>query len=82
VSVADVALGDVVLGPGMREMAVADLPGMEALGLVDTPVMLLGMDLLDGGGLGRVVFDKRTRSMYVMGPNGPGDFDDDEEEED
>ena len=31
-----------------RNLAIADLPGLAQLNLLDTPAMIVGMDLLDG----------------------------------
>lgn len=59
---------DIRLGPQQvpgRNLAVADLPGLARVGLLDRPAMLVGMDVLDGGRNGRLIIDIERRRLTV-----------------
>lgn len=61
--VADIRLGTQQL-PG-RNLAIADLPGLARVGLLDRPAMLVGMDLLEGGRNGRLIVDIERKNLYI-----------------
>jgi len=50
---------------GGKNLAIADLPGLEKLGLLDTPAMIVGLDLVEGGRGGRLVLDMKGGKLYV-----------------
>ncbi|GAB5031797.1 peptidase aspartic [Nannochloropsis oceanica] len=50
---------------GGKNLAIADVPGLAKLGLLETPAMVVGLDLLEGGRGGRLVFDMKGGLLYI-----------------
>lgn len=47
-------------------IAIADMPGLAGLGLLEVPAMIVGLDLLDGGRRGRLVIDAEGGRLFVV----------------
>ena len=50
---------------GGKNLAIADVPGLAKLGLLETPALIVGLDLLEGGRGGRLVLDMKEGLLYI-----------------